>query len=305
MKLLKTICALTAFALLGGCIKEDMSDCPPDVNTSLTFSYTGDENDPTMFGKMIDRVDLFVFDRTSGQHILTKTVGEADLRAFQGTDLYLPGGDYKIITWGNAFDNTEILHNGSLTAGRVHAPAFNMEPQRKISTNDHLYYGVYDITVPAIDNMPQSVTGNIQFHGAHINIEIYIKNFGHANDLATYPVVEMTNLMPQYDMQKTAVQPFGMTYYPMVVWDSNNAVMAARFQVLHFTDLNTISVVVREPAPDNTVKATVDLMQYMLDNNISVNGRNEATVSLLIEFTDLGITVTIPDWGSGDIDPDI
>ena len=305
MKLLKTICALTALALLGGCIKEDMSDCPPEVNTSLTFSYTGDENDPMMFGKMIDCVELFVFDRTSGQHILTKTVVKADLRAFQGTELFLPAGDYRIIAWGNAFDNTEILHNGSLTAGRVHAPAFNMEPQRKISTNDHLYYGDYNITVPATDGMPQPVMGDIPFHGAHINIEIYIKNFGHANDPATYPVVEMHNLMPQYDIQKTAVQPFATTYFPAVEWDATNAVAAARFQVLQFTDLNTISVVVREPAPDNTVKATVGLMQYMLDNYISVNGRNEATVSLLIEFTDLGITVTIPDWGSGDIDPDI
>lgn len=304
MKLLKTICALTAFALLGGCIKEDMSDCPPEVNTSLTFSYTGDTNDPAMFGTMIDRVDLFVFDRQSGQHILTKTIGKTDLRAFQGTELYLPEGDYRILAWGNAFDNTEILYS-SLSTGRVHAPAYNTTPQSRITTNDHLYYGDYNITVPATDNVPQSVTGDIPFHGAHINIEIFVKNFGHANVPATYPVVEMTNLMPQYDIQKTAMQPFATTYYPFVEWDAVNTVATSCFQVLQFADYNTISVVIREPAPDNTVKATIDLRQYMFDNNITVNGRNEATVSLLVEFTDLGVTVTIPDWESGDMDPDI
>ena len=95
MKLLKILCTLLGItAVSAGCIKEDMSGCPPEVNTYLTFSYRGDTDDPTMFRKMIGRVSLYVFDSASGQHILTKTVGEADLRLFEGTQLYLPEGNY-------------------------------------------------------------------------------------------------------------------------------------------------------------------------------------------------------------------
>lgn len=65
---------------------------------------------------------------------------------------------------------------------------------------------------------------------------------------------------------------------------SEQNVAAARFSVLRFSDKNDITVTVREPAPDNTAKATVNLEKYMIDNNISVDGRNEATVRLLFDL---------------------
>lgn len=157
-----------------------MSDCPPPFNTELTFSYSGDSQDPAMFSRAIDGVTLFVFDRTGGQQILQKTIAKADLNRFQGTQLYLPAGDYRIVCWGNAFGDTEIL-SSSLSQGRIHAPAYGA--QTKIPTNDHLYHGDYNITVPAADKMPDKVTGDIPFRGAHIDMEIYVKNFGQSADL--------------------------------------------------------------------------------------------------------------------------
>lgn len=290
------------FASATGCIKEDMSDCPPLSNTELTFSYTGDRQDPAMFARMIDRVTLFVFDRTGGRHILHKTVEKAELNAFQGTELYLPAGDYRIVAWGNAFGNTEILFS-SLSEGRVHAPAY--AASGRIATNDHLYYGDYDITVPAAEDLPGKVTGDIPFRGAHIDMDIYVKSFGLPSDPATWPVLEIANLMPQYDIRMNAAQPFGTTYHPVVTWDAENKVMAAHFQVLRFADDNPVTVTVREPAPDNTAKATVDLKKYMADNSITVDGKHEAAVRLLIEFTDLGVSVTVPDWEATGTDPEI
>lgn len=293
---------LVLFISATGCIKEDMSDCPPLTNTELTFSYAGDQQDPAMFSRMIDRVTLFVFDKTGGQQILNKTIEKAELNAFQGTQLYLPAGDYRIVTWGNAFDDTEIIAN-SIFTGRIHAPAYAAGD--RITTNDHLYYGDYDITVPAAEDMPGKVTGDIPFRGAHIDMKVYVKSFGQASDPATWPVVEIGGLMPQYDIQMNTAQPFGTTYLPTVAWDGGNKVMAAEFQVLRFADDNPVTVTVREPAPDNTVKATVNLKEYMADNGITVDGKHEAAVSLLIEFTDLGVSVTIPDWSSSETNPEI
>ena len=308
MKLLKILCTLLGVtAVSAGCIKEDMSSCPPEVNTCFTFSYRGDTDNPEMFGKMIDRVSLYIFDSRSGQHLLTKTVEKADLQRFEGTQLYLPEGSYRIVSWANALDDTEILVNGTLSNGRVHAPGYTS--QGHVATNDHLYYGELDITVPATATQPRNsvvkVTGDIPHRSAHINFEIYIKGFGHKEQPTTYPTVEMAGLMPQYDMEMNPTQPFGATYYPTVAWDPAQDVAAAHFAVLRFSNSNDITVTVREPASDNTAKAVVDLERYMIDNNISVDGRHEATIRMLFEFTDLGVTVTIPDWTGGSVDPEI
>ncbi|WP_295962459.1 FimB/Mfa2 family fimbrial subunit [uncultured Alistipes sp.] len=297
-KLSKTLCILTSLALSAGCINEDMSDCPPPFNAELTFSYAGDRQEPEMFSRMIDGVTLVVFDRASGRHILDKKVVKADLNRFPGTQLYLPAGDYRIVCWGNAFDDTELLF-GSLAEGRVHAPAYG--GGSRIATNDHLYYGDYDITVPAAGE----VSGDIPFRGAHIDMQVYVKGLGQPSEPAAWPVIEVGNLMPQYDIQMNAIQPFGTTYYPATAWDAENKVVAACFQVLRFADDNPVTVTVREPSPGNAVKAVVDLKGHMEKNGISVDGRHEAAVSLLIEFTDLGVTVTIPDWSTSITEPEI
>lgn len=311
MKLLKTLCALAAPAALmlpGGCIEEDMSDCPPEVNTELTFSYTGDDDDPTMFGRMIDRVTLFVFDNTDGQHILTKTVDKAELVLFQGAKLYLTEGDYTILAWANASDATEIIP-GTLATGRVHHPSYGLTPQGTIPTNDHLYYGEIALTVPAAATLPGNtavylVTGDIPHRSAHINIEIYTKGFGNAGDAASYPVVEMTNLMPQYKIQMADAAPYAISYFPTVAWDANRKAMAARFQTLRFAEQNACEIVVRDPAT-REVKASLDLAQYIADHAIAVDGRHEVTIAVLFEFTNLGVEISVPDWTGGNVDPDI
>lgn len=311
MNLLKTLLALAvpaSMTLAGGCIKEDMSDCPPEVNTELTFSYTGDDNDPTMFGRMIDRVTLFVFDNKDGQHILTKTVEKAELGLFQGTKLYLTEGDYTILTWANAFDATEIVP-GTLASGRIHHPSYGATPQGEIPTNDHLYYGEIALTVPAAATLPGSttayrVTGDIPHRSAHINIEVYTKGFGHSGDAASYPVVEMTDLMPQYDIRMGDARPYATSYFPAVEWDTDKKAMAARFQTLRFPASNTIDIVIRDPRT-REVKASLDLAQHIADHAIAVDGVNEVTIGVLFEFSNLGVTVTVPDWTGGNVDPDI
>lgn len=75
--------------------------------------------------------------------------------------------------------------------------------------------------------------------------------------------------------------------------------------MLRFADDNPVTVTVREPAPGCAVKVAVDLREYMEKNAISVDGLHEAAVEMLIEFTDLGVSITIPDWSSGTTDPEI
>lgn len=307
MKFVKLVTVIGVVAtMLSSCIKEDMSDCPPTVNTELTFSYMGDTNDATMFRKMIDRVNLYVFDLTDGRLVLTKTVEKAELVASQGTELYLPEGDYRIVTWANAFDDTEILSDNMAT-GRVHAPAFGTTPQGRITTNDHLYFGKLDITVPATATLPAGsatkVTGDIPHVGAHINIEVYVSGVGFENDPASWPVVKLSSLMPQYDLLMGDAQPYATTYYPTVAWSDRPNVSQALFQTLRFADDNKIVVSIEKQ--DGTLLHTIDLKSFMQANSISVDDKNEATVSLLIKFYDGQFSISIPDWESKPVDPNL
>ena len=206
-KLSKTLCILITLALPAGCINEDMSDCPPPYNTELTFSYSGDRQEPAMFSRMIDGVTLVVFDRAGGERVLDKTVVKADLNRFQGTELYLPAGDYRIVCWGNAFDDTELL-SGSLSESRVHAPAYGKG--KKIATNDHLYYGECDITVPTTVNASGKVTGDIPFRSAHIDMRIYIKGVNGLSDPSAWPelVRYRKNMRTMLENVKKRMTPF-------------------------------------------------------------------------------------------------
>lgn len=297
MNLLKTTFPLLLLTLLGGCIKEDMSNCPPEFNTELTFSYTGDEGNPALFAQVFNQVTLFVFNATDGQLIAenTQVIDKASLTAFQGARLSLDAGKYTIICWGNATnENTEFAQNQTLATGRVHHP--NYSKGTAIPTNDHLYYGEYNITVTTAGK----VSGEIPFKGAHINMEVFVSGFSTQGNAASQPIIECHNLMPQYDLKMNATQPFGTTYYPTVGYDTENKVDAALFQTLRFGDDNTIRIVVKNKAGET--KHTVNLKEYMLTNTIKVDNKNEATVRILIEFSDLGVTVTVPKWNDNDVE---
>lgn len=134
-KLSKTLCILITLALPAGCINEDMSDCPPPYNTELTFSYSGDRQEPAMFSRMIVGVTLVVFDRAGGERVLDKTVVQADLNRFQGTELYLPAGDYRIVCWGNAFETRSCFRAVSPKAACMRLPTVRAKKSPPTTTS--------------------------------------------------------------------------------------------------------------------------------------------------------------------------
>lgn len=290
MRNLKTIFAiLAATVLLASCIKEDLSDCPTN-NLTLKLHYLGDTQNPAVFGQMIDRVTLFVFD-TSGREVHSQTFEKADL-ASQSVDLRLPEGQtYRIVCWANAFDATTITRGALRSDYRVNHPNYGTAGAA-IPTNDHLYTSdEISVAIPATG----IAAGDVYFKGAHNNLEVYVDNFGQKNDAATWPVVEVSNLMPQYDMEMNAMQPATHTYYPATALDAAHDMLAAKLQTLQFDNDNPVIVTVKDPAT-GTVRATLDLKDYMSANSISVDGKNERTIVVQFSFTDLGVTVTVPEW---------
>lgn len=280
---------LISFAL-GGCIRDGLGDCYPKTDAVLTFSYRGDTGDESMFGEMIDKVTLYIFNAGNGKLVATRTIEKAELNSFQGVRLALTPASYKIVCWGNAGDKSQFTGTSAYTTARLHHPDY--AAGNKIASNDHLYFGEYDLTVPATGN----TSGNILFRGAHIDLNIYVKG------LSGEPMVEVSNLMPQYDFMTNAAQPFASTYYPATHYDPSKSVSVVQISVLRFGDDNPLVVSVKNPSGE--LKHAVLLSEYMALNAIAVSGINEATVSIMIEFTGAGVSVTIPEWDRNPVTPE-
>lgn len=304
------VCLILLGALSCG-LKEDLSDCydccrpcPPEPpgpepgikgNVELTFSYLGDTHQPEMFGQMIDRVTLTAY-AMDGRKVAGKTIEKNDLVKFQGTKLDLAPGDYRIVCWGNCMANTEIVYYETYHGARIHHPNF---PRGKdIHTNDHLYHGCYDLTVPA----NEKVSGEVQFMGAHINMEVYVRGANSAHHTHLIPTLKAHRLMPQYNHDMLPTQPFTTTYHPESRYNMGLLTFESKFQVLRFEDDNPVLIDVRE-TPDSSVH-TIVLKDYMAENDIKVSEKNEATVRILVEFTDLGVAVKVPDWEPGEVTPE-
>jgi len=288
MKKLKTILyfLLIPSFLLSGCVEENLDICLPAVTAELTFSYRGDTNDPSLFSSQIDRVTLFVFNH-AGEQVATQQIEKASLNAFQGTQLALPAGDYRIICWGNAFNHTELTDCQGYLSGRLHHPHFTQNGMN-IPTNDHLYHGCYSISVPE----EGLATGDIPFRSAHIEMKVYIR--GLFTSRAEVPSLEVRNLMPQYDMEMTDRQAYATCYYPESSYNLTHNAFESLFQVLRFKDNNPVELDIKDS--DGNIRTTVNLNDYMTQNGLTVEGTEEAMVPILIEFNDLGVSVTVPDW---------
>lgn len=265
--------------------------CP--YNAILTFRYNNDQ-ERDIFAEKIDNVTVFIFS-TDGRFITSKVISKPELMENQSTSLDLISGDYHFVCWGNAGENTKFTNTADLLSARLQHP--NMITRGNIPTNDHLYFGTCDLSIPDNDILSAEVC----FSSAHINLEVYVKGTTGLPDVL--PQVEVHNLKPQYDF---TMSPLGdeTTYYPVSVYDEERHVAATRLQTLRFDDDNPIIIEIKDPQGSGNNIARVDLKEFMAKNKIHVTGIQEATVEILLEFEKLGVTVTVPNWESEEITPE-
>ncbi|NDV59333.1 FimB/Mfa2 family fimbrial subunit [Bacteroides sp. 519] len=293
MKIIKCILFCCISLILSSCLGEDRSDCP---TARLTFSYLGDTNDPAMFANNIHFVTLMVYNKNQ-QLVMTRELSKHDLMNFQGVTLALASGNYQIICWGNINQHNEQLSgHESLLVGRLHHSSLTTD--RQIPTNSHLYYGSYQLEIPE----KRFAEGDIRFCGAHINMEIFVRNMSASNAPNKWPVIEAHNLMPQYNMEMKSAMPYATTYYPETEYNTDWRVHQILFQTLNFGDDNPVIINLKDN--NGISKCKVDLKQYMADNKISVDDKNEATVPILFEFTDVGVEIKLPEWIVNNVDPE-
>lgn len=124
---------LLSAGCLTGCIKDDLSDCPinvepepepePEPTTgtfrlALTYTMHNTQENGTyvdLFSQQVHKVDVFVFDE-SGRFIQQLTEEAAPQFAENYTkEIELPGGDYQFVVWGNHYEDETVHNYGDIT----------------------------------------------------------------------------------------------------------------------------------------------------------------------------------------------
>lgn len=295
MKLLKTLFVFAIAVLLGGCIDEDMSNCPPKENFFLKFNYIN-------FGDDINRIDIGIFDR-NGRCIQVRQLEKSDLNNSQGIELSLDTGQYTAVCWANSFDKTQIK---GLTVGALFSDGevshTNYGTNTPVNNNDSLYYGLLDFSILPENNLSDT----LYFKPAHIRLNVYLKGLeivSKKSYAANDPAIRINNLLPLYDFKRQA-KGAPISYYPSIK-GYNADLIHVQCDVLYFSLNDKITVEVLENTISNKVLWTVDLIKFTRDNGISIDDNHQINIPLQITFIDGNVAVSLAPWGDNPVDPDI
>ncbi len=300
-----TICS----SVLCSCktIAENMDSCDRVSNVNLNFKYTGDTTDDmSWFNKVMDKVSLFVYDEYG-------FLVEKASRSFEGEEinttvkdgikLDLCPGNYRVVCWSNMYENSSLTGISNYNTARFHHPKYGQN-NIVLNTQDQTYYGSLLLQVPEDRNVSDTVI----FKGANILIDVVVKEFVSGTRSDALPIVKIMNAMPEYGMDMSNAQAFDEDYIPLESVDNGGDYIRATARVFRFNDDNPIQI--RIEGSDRVVTfVNVALSKLMNENFITVEGVNEATIHINLDFTDyyndLNVKIGIEGWKSNVVTPDL
>ncbi len=296
-----------------GCslINDDRDNCPPLENVILSFRYMS-INSVDIFQQNIGSVDVFVFDQY-GCFVTRKSVTQQELNNFQGIRFQLAPGTYRIVCWGNVTPLTDICQ---LTAGSTlvsNATAFHTLCTSGVAENgDPLHYAprISNMTNPLTDayylTIPEQGTVDevIDFTGAHKTIEVYVKGFvDEGSQPNNLPRIELTSISQGYTFNMQTMS--GTMKYDQLArtaMTNSGAVAATTFHTPLFLNDNPILINIRRPSTGEIIY-TVNLKQFLQDNNIVLTSGRHDLISIMVEFKSVGVSVTLATWGDEPVKP--
>lgn len=293
MKIRYVISLIAAFSLLTGCIREDRSDCTCDV--LLSFIYMGDGDDD-IFPEKIDQVNMYVYSAAdnslAGEYVFDKDA----LTAEQGAHLHLFPGNYRIVCWGNMFENTQV--EKTYSEAKVAEPVWFKSDS--YTGTDPLYFSDVEISVP---ESLQDVTETCEFESSHIDMYVKLKGFKGAmgqsgeevavnvshtgcpayTDFFNVPAAEKCEVMPEIMDDPE---------------DEDSYIM--QYNVLRFTEDEATSLILTNSADGNEIY-TVSIPDFIDRYEVEVDGKQEAAVAIQITLGPVGVDVV--EWNIEDVFP--
>ena len=299
-KLLLYLCMpLASLVLLASCIKEDMSDCE---RCTLTFYYEGDVN-YDIFPQHITSVSLYVFD-ADNRVVQTKRIEQNELRAFQGTKLNLCPGEYRVIGVGNQYDKTVVENVSSRNFSQI---IFRHPNAGKgvVEGNDSLYLGSKNIVIPE----DYWYKDEVPFRSSHLKVSYTVKGYVDAGGdnaqstrAASLLELRVKNLLPQTDFENRA-HGEEIMYNPELTLNPSNAEHKGYFNIMRHAKNSEVEFELVDKATQEVVHTLMlkDFLEKFPQIDVT---KQEVLIPIVVEFKNIGVTVTIPDWMIHDVTPD-
>lgn len=277
----------------------------------LIFRYTNAEGND-VFLRDINSVNAFIFDENK-KFVVSRRFEASELNLFAGWKLNLPPGEYYAVCWGNANSNTQLKNfvAGVTTfdEGLIKIPA------NITTTGDKIYYAPYKIHPyayygaqgtafdPSMTAYRFTIVANkvnvkeMFFVRAHRTINVYI--MGYSGSIPA--TVTGTQLCAEYDFHYSTgniFRNFTQTAQPITTPDGQ--ALLASFHVGFSEITEHMEFIVRQ-GPGGSILETVNLKDFIETHSLSYG----STIDILIRFSDLGVTATIPQWGTSTIKPGV
>lgn len=282
---------LMAFAL-SSCIRENLDSCKGKI--SLQFRYVGDGT-TDIFPEKIEKVTLFAYSVKDNTLAGKLECDKNALDRYQGVEMELYPGEYRIVCWGNALADTEINLNEKYVAATGYSDG------NIIKTNDRLYFSEVDINVPSSLKRTEAVC---DFTSSHIKMQVKLEGFigaaMPASETGTKDNIclTMAGLPAVTDFSNVTSGTVG--YYPQLeVCEDDPSSFVAKYNVMRFTDQNEVEMILTGNGDKELI--SFSLSEFMKKYDIAVEGINEAVVSILIRAGKVGIEVV--DWDVENVDP--
>lgn len=317
----KFIWIILSVLMFSACIYENYENVddyliiPANNNVNIKFSYI--YNGIDLFRDKIHKVDLFVFDE-KGQLVSNQQVGSLALSAFSGTSLYLQPGNYRIVCWGNvsnrsayapfdfnsSFDNILLKNTPLIT---------RLDQTLQSKNGDPLYYApnnsVDKFSDIPILTIPQEsiINDTIVFYSAHAKINIYVKGIEDRNASMQNlpPLIEINEVPQEYNFEMHTTTNV-ISYLDQSAFEtkSGDEIAVKSFYLPRLKNQNPIQIIIRKSS-DNSVVTTLSLEKFIRDNNIDLETPEQQEVSILFEYKQTSVIVTLPSWQQGGVKPAI
>ena len=241
---------------------------PPTLDKQGLFFYLYKENcqDDDIFSKVIQSVNLYVYEKASGNQINTPKdiITKSDLNAFTGYRFALPPinltdtttREYEIRCWANVGANTVVRNQHHLVVAGVSHTNY---AAGDINTNDELYFGR---ATARVKGNYTYVTEDIDFKIAHTRFEINVIG------MDTIPIIEVTGLPASCDFYMSDQQWPSKKYTPKVTSTASDTTFI--FQSFRLTNQNKDNVKITiTDGKQSWITETVSLKDALIQINES------------------------------------
>lgn len=282
------ILTLTLAVLAVSCLKEKSNDCYSELD--LYFSYHGD-GATQIFGKKINDVDIFVFDKN---YVLVQqeTYDKAALAKKQGATLALSPGIYHFLCVGNFCDQTII---SDISAVSSLSEIYFENPKTStgtIPTSGALFSSSKTIIIPDINGTHRET---IEFESLHYEVRMEIMGLDvDANwSLQVRESVGRICCDLRGDLNVTVVP--GKTFVPA------DHMLYSSFNLYRQPDRDFIFDFID---PSGETMCSVNFFEF-LDRYPEIDlNKEEVYIPIRLQISQDEIGVIVPEWGIIQVTPE-